>query len=473
MNFNKLFTTLTIFILGLVTFTAVASEKAHAQAAGNPAAEICQVDESFWDKVQRGWENIDLQRTAMGFVGTLATDGLMSFATNMKLSQNFKCIAYLRDEMGLDVPDLPAACELTETERTKCASLVNSYINDSDIDTGMGPVSGQAYGSLASIANATHVVAKEPIPVNMAYYIDRQTENVPFVNQAFAQWEGINGSTAAGYTGPLLDITFSLWRIVRNMAYALMAIIMVIVGIMIMTRKKINPQTMVSVQYAIPKVIIALVLITFSYPIGATIASLGWALSGSAKTIVYNLGGFDTLSAAPLLTGSIIVALVIGIVVGIMTGGVGFVTLALSSAGFIVALVIYIGIHIKVLVVYFQIITKTITSPLTFAMSAVPGNETKVTDWFKDIFVKMASLLGMKAIIAMTHLVGTLAAVESLVSVFETGLTAGGNVASAQLAITAIMMPFIIQFIFVFGYYQAWQLPKKLEGVFLNPKGRR
>lgn len=460
MKTKKLLLSLTLFLW--VGLSMLFSPSAYAAI---DFENICESEQTFWGKIQNAWDDINSERTTMSFLATLVTNGLFSFGTNMKLGTATKCITYMDEEFDLGAGQLPAACELTENQRTQCASLVNSYVSDTDA---AASTSGQAYGSLASIANATGVAAQQPIPVNMAYYIDRQTENVPFVNKAFAQF---GGSDAAEYSGPLLPMTFSLWRIVRNLSYALMAIIMVIIGVMIMTRKKINPQTMVSVQYAIPKIIIALILITFSYPIGATIASVAWALRGSASAIVYDLGGFRDLAIWPLVSGSSIVGgLIIALVVGLATGGVGLVTMLLSAAGFILALVIYIAIHVKILIIYLQIVTQTITSPLTFAWSAVPGNESKVTDWFKSVFVKVGALLGMKAVITMTHLVAILLSVETFTSILSDGTNLGN---AGQLALTAIILPFIIQFIFLFGYYQAWQLPKKLDGVFLNPKGKR
>lgn len=427
-------------------------------------ADACEVDKNLFEKIQAAFENIDIRRTVQNMMTTFLTDGMFNFSTNMSTGQVYKCMSFLNSSFDLGA-DLPPECNLDDDELIKCQSLVNSYTDDVDGTIQSGGVSGQSYGSLASYANGLNKVNQTPIPVNLAYYMERQTENIPFVGTAFAQF---GGSQAATYSGPLLEITFSLWTIVRNLAYGVMALIMIVIGVMIMTRKRVNPQTMVTVQYAIPKVIIALVLITFSYPIGATLASLAWALRGSATTIVYNLGGFDDVATLALVAQGLVPTLIIFLVSIILTGGVGLVTLILSAGGFIAALIVYIAIQIKILITYLKIIITTVTAPLTFAWSAVPGNESKVSDWFKKVLVLMASMLGMKAVVAMTHLVATYAVLENLESALSAG-TFGG--AAAQFAIAAILMPFIIQFIYIFGYYQAWQLPKKLEGVFMNPKG--
>jgi len=46
-------------------------------------------------------------------------------------------------------------------------------------------------------------------------------------------------------------------------------LLLVVMGIMIMTRKKINPQAVVTVQNVLPRVAISVVLVFFSYAIGA------------------------------------------------------------------------------------------------------------------------------------------------------------------------------------------------------------
>lgn len=77
--------------------------------------------------------------------------------------------------------------------------------------------------------------------------------------QVQAQGQGI------GFSG--LTVMLPLWKAFRNIAYALLAVIMIVIGFMVMFRKKIDPKTVVTVQNAIPRIVIALFLVTFSYAI--------------------------------------------------------------------------------------------------------------------------------------------------------------------------------------------------------------
>lgn len=66
----------------------------------------------------------------------------------------------------------------------------------------------------------------------------------------------------------------NLWKIFRDLSYMLLVIILIAIGFMIMFRAKINPQTVISVENALPKIVIALILITFSFAIAGFLIDL-------------------------------------------------------------------------------------------------------------------------------------------------------------------------------------------------------
>ena len=71
---------------------------------------------------------------------------------------------------------------------------------------------------------------------------------------------------------PLTDI----WLAFRNIVYMLFIIVFVIVGIAIMLRVKIDPRTVMTIENQIPKIIIGLVLVTFSFAIAGFLIDLMW-----------------------------------------------------------------------------------------------------------------------------------------------------------------------------------------------------
>ena len=69
---------------------------------------------------------------------------------------------------------------------------------------------------------------------------------------------------------PLAEI----WTMFRNIAFTLIVLFIVIVGFMIMFRFKVNPQTVVSLSNALPRVVITLLMISFSFAIAGFLIDL-------------------------------------------------------------------------------------------------------------------------------------------------------------------------------------------------------
>jgi len=71
-----------------------------------------------------------------------------------------------------------------------------------------------------------------------------------------------------------------LWRFVRDITYFVLVIIIIVMAFMIMFRVKLSPQTAVTLQSAIPKIIVTLVLITFSYAIAGLLIDIMYVVLG-------------------------------------------------------------------------------------------------------------------------------------------------------------------------------------------------
>lgn len=73
---------------------------------------------------------------------------------------------------------------------------------------------------------------------------------------------------AAGGIGFASISAFSkIWVAFRNLTYLIMVVVIIIIGFMIMFRMKLNPQTVISIENALPKIIVTMLLINFSYAI--------------------------------------------------------------------------------------------------------------------------------------------------------------------------------------------------------------
>ncbi|VVA43569.1 conserved membrane hypothetical protein [Candidatus Roizmanbacteria bacterium] len=103
------------------------------------------------------------------------------------------------------------------------------------------------------------------MPASGVGWVYSGLQNVGFVPKTMAA-EGIGFSAIKPYAG--------LWKIFRDLAYMVLVIILIAIGFMIMFRAKINPQTVISVENALPKIVIALILITFSFAIAGFLIDL-------------------------------------------------------------------------------------------------------------------------------------------------------------------------------------------------------
>lgn len=137
---------------------------------------------------------------------------------------------------------------------------------------------GQIIAQLYSIPSASGV-----------YYASDILQRLNPVQPAYAQAPGI------GFTvlGPFLDI----WRAVRNVVYVLFVIGAVILGLSIMFRTKISPQAVMTIQAALPRLIVGLILVTFSYAIVGFMIDLTYVLMGA---LIWGLGsaGLQNYDAA-------------------------------------------------------------------------------------------------------------------------------------------------------------------------------
>jgi hypothetical protein len=118
-------------------------------------------------------------------------------------------------------------------------------------------------GALGTTASLIGLLYTNP-PIRTADYLASLGKGFGIVKEARAQ--GVVGSGNA-----VLSPILTLWQVSRNIAYIIMIIIFVIIGLMVMFRQRINPQTVITAQAALPGLVIGLILITFSYFLAALI----------------------------------------------------------------------------------------------------------------------------------------------------------------------------------------------------------
>ena len=92
------------------------------------------------------------------------------------------------------------------------------------------------------------------------------------VSKAYAQTAG-----GAGFNS--LNPLLTIWKTFRNIAYLIFVIIFVLVGFGIMLRFNIDPRTVMSIENQLPKLVIGLILVTFSFAIAGLLIDLMWLVT--------------------------------------------------------------------------------------------------------------------------------------------------------------------------------------------------
>ena len=124
---------------------------------------------------------------------------------------------------------------------------------------------GGAIGGMSGMITALYTP-----PAHTSDYFRDLALNFGIAKQTYAQRTGV------GFQGlsPLMNI----WTVFRNIVYLFLVIIFIIIGLAIMLRVKIDPRTVMTIQNQIPKIIIGILLVTFSFAIAGFLIDMMWVL---------------------------------------------------------------------------------------------------------------------------------------------------------------------------------------------------
>jgi len=106
-------------------------------------------------------------------------------------------------------------------------------------------------------------------PVHTGDYINYLSSNFGITKSSYAA-----GITGGGFD-QLAPIMY-IWIAFRNISYMLFIIVFLVIGVAIMLRVRIDPRTVMTIQNQIPKIIIGVVMVTFSFAIAGFLIDLMW-----------------------------------------------------------------------------------------------------------------------------------------------------------------------------------------------------
>lgn len=361
-------------------------------------------------------------------------------------------------------PEMNLQSFVNETFKATIASVWTSIVGCSNCSA---EERHQYPGLLLSMAGLTASIYANP-PASGVQYIAYLGNKLNLTQPVYAQDAGTGFNT--------MKTILPLWEAFRNLSYSFFVIIFVVIGFAIMFRIKISPQAVVTIETALPKLIIALLLITFSYAIigflidimlvllvliasvfrplleeagGGLLLDLFHALfklTGPSATVTLAIIP-DFVEGAILLTtiGVIIMAL-LGAGIGAAGGAIstvwfGGVTAGAGAAvgavggGLLFALIFVIFLIVilvrclwTLLKAFINVILATIFAPFIILVGALPGSNA-ISSWFRNILANIAVLPVMFTMFLIASFFGLVGIAQLVVRM---------EAASLALALTAL-----------------------------------
>ncbi len=289
-------------------------------------------------------------------------------------------------------------------------------------------------------------VFSEDRPLSGITYVRNIGRKFKLIPEAKAQSTGFGYTGALTFGGAFTSIQ-DFWTVMRNFAYVIFVVVIIVFAFMIMFRVKISPQVVVTVQSALPKIAITLILVTFSYAIAGLLIDLMYVVIGIFSLIFSQItvagvsanigttaalspaGYFDLLTKGPAFLGSgsgifgmllmywvnFFVAFIVVGIGGILTGITSGITclnagtfVAQGTLGFIFFILYLIALLVLIIIAvvnffrivwllartFLIIILLTVFAPIQLTLGAIiPG--LSFGSWVKSYVSKLAVFVGV------------------------------------------------------------------------------
>lgn len=264
---------------------------------------------------------------------------------------------------------------------------------------------------------------------NFASTINNITRNNPlsgigYIRNTISKFNIIPEASAQGFGFSNLSPIRALWTVIRNASYALLIIAFIIMAFMVMFRVKISPQVVITIQSAIPRLIIALILITFSYAIAGLVVDLSFVFLGLIAVLA---GGgelsslttielFEVLiSAAPM--NGMILTMFVAIIAFTFTIGttwagaltmvpIGIIVYILGAIITFLIIILIIVLIVRIIVLMLRTLINIILlvgfAPLLILAGIFPGAG-GFGAWLRNLAAQVAIFPGIALMFFLTH----------------------------------------------------------------------
>lgn len=277
-------------------------------------------------------------------------------------------------------------------------AIVSAVENSLSQHTSPSPASLSRGNSITQFASNMVIKLISHPPVSSTHYLDYMARKINPIKPAYAQ--------STGYRA--LSSLVNIWTAFRNVAYLAFVVIFIFIGLMIMFRAQINPQTVIGIQNALPKLVVTLLLVTFSFAIAglmvdliyvgiflavsifATQGLIGDAASARISFIEQNV--FTMAHQAGFLVWSSSIAAAVNEVLDAAVNETLFETIygvipfKTTLANLIVGIAILFSLFklfFQLLIAYINIIIQTMLAPIMILFNALPGS-TSFSNWVRN-----------------------------------------------------------------------------------------
>ncbi len=120
-------------------------------------------------------------------------------------------------------------------------------------------------------------------PASFSTWAANSLQNAGFIPKTYAT--GIGFASIQTYS--------IIWLTFRNISFVLLVLVLVTIGFMVMFRMKVNPQTIVTLENSLPRIIVTIIMVTFSFAIAGLLIDLMYISTAIIVSIFSHINGLD------------------------------------------------------------------------------------------------------------------------------------------------------------------------------------
>ena len=281
----------------------------------------------------------------------------------------------------------------------------DSTLSYSNVDSARNILfSGQNSGLIGQSGKLITMLFENQPATTKSYlaYISKNLQQHKIISPALAA-NGVGFETFS----PFLTI----WIAFRNLAYLGLVVFFIVYGFMLMFRVNLGQKTAISIQLAIPKLIVTLLIITFSFAIVGLIYDLMWVIitfiftyfksQGIIQgTLLPNIasGKYGMIVSAilnSLIAGPTTIFGILNVIFGGVLATIGTV-LGVTGYGWVISFMVIIAVLIsyaklffKLFTAFISVIISLITAPIVLLGNALPGSNA-IGTWLRGIVANLS-----------------------------------------------------------------------------------